>query len=279
MEKKIELIKAGNIKSVRAEALGINRKNIYHQYGKQQAKDEALKKDIQKTWKKKHSSYGAQRLGWELKVNHKRVTRVMKLFNLKVPRRHHFYTTKASKNHHTYTNLIKNLKVVKTHQLWCSDVSYIKFQGRFWYLATIEDIFTRQVLGANISKYHNSELVMVTIKQAAKKARQFPKIFHSDQGTEFMAKSCTDYLEQQDTKISVSDRASPWQNGYLESFFSRFKDEVGDLNRFETIGEFLEAIYQQIHYYNYERIQTKLKMPPAVYAKLVTDNCLNKMGS
>lgn len=195
----------------------------------------------------------------------------MKLFGLKVPRRHHFYTTKASKYHHSYTNLIKNLKVVKTHQLWCSDVSYIKFQGRFWYLATLEDIFTRQILGANISKYHNSELVITTIKQAEKKTQKLPEIFHSDQGTEFMAKICTDYLEKQGTKISVSDKASPWQNGYQESFFSRFKGESGDLNRFETVGEFIEGIYSQIHYYNYDRIQTKLKMPPAVYAEIVTE--------
>lgn len=179
----------------------------------------------------------------------------------------------------TYTNLIKGFIPAKANQLWCSDLSYIKFQGRFWYLATIEDIFTRQIVGANIGKYHNSELVLVTLKQAILNTQHFPEIFHSDQGTEFMAKVCTDYLESLGSKISVSDKASPWQNGYQESFFGKFKMESGDLNRFETVGEFLEAIYQQIHYYNHERIQTKLKMPPAVYAKLVTDNCLNEMGT
>jgi len=67
--------------------------------------------------------------------------------------------------------------------------------------------------------------------------------------------------------ISVSDKASPWQNGYQESFFGRFKEEFGDINRFETTGEMIEAIYQYIHYYNTKRIHTSLKMPPAVYAK------------
>ncbi|OGH19450.1 MAG: hypothetical protein A3F31_01800 [Candidatus Levybacteria bacterium RIFCSPHIGHO2_12_FULL_38_12] len=86
-------------------------------------------------------------------------------------------------------------------------------------------------------------------------------------GTEFMAKLCTDYLEGKGTKISVSDKASSWQNGYQESFFGKFKDEIGNLDRFETVGQFIEAIYQQIHYYNYERIHTALKMPPAIYAK------------
>lgn len=264
------MVCSGSIKSVRAQALGLSRKNIYYQAGKQKAKDEILKVEIQKTWKN-HSSYGVKRLAWELKVNHKRVRRVMKLFGLKVPRRSHFYTTRATKRHHTYTNLIKDLTILKTHQLWCSDLSYIKFQGRFWYLSTIEDIFTRQIVGANVGKYHNSQLVFSTIEQAFLNTKKHPEIFHSDQGTEFMAKICTDYLEEKGTKISVSDKASPWQNGYQESFFGRFKIDLGDVNRFETVGELIEAIYQQIYYYNTQRIHTSLKMPPAVYAKLVTE--------
>src|SRR4029077_20460385 len=94
-----------------------------------------------------------------------------------------------------------------------------------------------------------------------------PEIFHSDQGTEFMAKLCTEFLEGFVTKISVSDKASPWQNGYQDSIFGRFKEEFGDINRFETVGEMLEGIYQYIHYYNTRRIHTALKMPPAVFAK------------
>ena len=86
-----------------------------------------------------------------------------------------------------------------------------------------------------------------------------------------MAKICTDYLESLGTQVSVSDKASPWQNGYQESFFGRFKDEAGDLGRFETVGELIEAVYQQINYYNNDRIHTALKMPPAVYARLVTE--------
>jgi transposase InsO family protein len=249
--------------------LGIERKNIYRE-GKLQAKDEALKAEILKVWLK-HPSYGHKRLSMELKVGRNRVLRVMKRFGLKPPRRKsHFYTTRST-THHTYTNLIKDLKPSKTNQLWCSDLSYIKFQGKFWYLATILDIFTRQVVSCQMGKYHNSELVLTTIKQAISNTKQPPEIFHTDQGTEFMAKICTDYLEGLGTKISVSDKASPWQNGYQESFFGKFKDEAGDLNRFETAGELIEAVYGQIHYYNHDRIQTKLKMPPAVYAKLVTE--------
>ncbi len=203
----------------------------------------------------------------------------MKKFGIKVPRRKVNYYTTRSTSHHTYTNLTKSLKPTRAHQLWCSDLSYIKFQGRFWYLATIEDIFTRLIVGVNIGKYHNSDLVLVTVKQAISNTKQTPGIFHSDQGTEFMAKVCTDYLEGLGTKISVSDKASSWQNGYQESFFGKFKMESGDLNRFETIGQLIEEIYSQVHYYNFERIHTALRMPPAVYAQLVKEECLNEMGT
>jgi len=267
--KKIELVRAGSVKSVRADALGINRKNIYR-ISKQQVKDEALKEAINKVHLK-HPAYGHRRLGLELGINPKRILRVMRIFGIKpLRRKSHYYTTRST-SHHTYTNLIKDLIVTKSNQLWCSDLSYIKFQGITWYLATIEDIFTRQVVAAQMGKHHNSELVFQTIRQAIILTKETPEIFHSDQGTEFMAKVCTDYLEALSTKISVSDKASPWQNGYQESFFGKFKDEIGDLNRFETVGELIEAVYQQIHYYNYDRIHTKLKMPPAVYAQLVKE--------
>lgn len=191
----------------------------------------------------------------------------MRKFNLKPPRRKsHFYTTKSTP-HHSYTNLIKDFIPLHVHDLWCSDLSYFKYRGRIFYLATIEDIFTREVLAFNVGVKHDSQLVFKTIQDAILNTKQLPLIFHSDQGTEFMAKICTDCWESFDVKISVSDRASPWQNGFQESFFGKFKDELGDLDRFETIGELIEAIYQQLYYYNYERIHTALKMPPAVYAK------------
>ena len=81
-----------------------------------------------------------------------------------------------------------------------------------------------------------------------------------------MAQTCTHYLEKHGVQISVSDVASPWQNGFVESFYGRFKHEMGNVDRFDTVGEMIEAIYQHIHYYNHSRIHTALKLPPAVYA-------------
>ena len=128
-------------------------------------------------------------------------------------------------------------------------------------------LYPRQVLGLAIGRKHDSALVLRAIGMALGKTNA-PKIFHSDQGTEFMAEICTKRLEGEGTQISASDKACPWQNGYQESFFGHFKDDIGDINRYETAGELLEALYHAIDYYNNRRIHKILRMPPAVFAKL-----------
>lgn len=260
-----------------AAALGINRKNIYRPL-KQPAKDQALKQQIEAVHRD-HPAYGHRRVALHLGINHKRTQRVMAQFNLRPPRRHIPPYSTVSTPHHTYGNLLKSMIVTQAHQVWYSDLSRLVYRGTIWYLATIEDRATRQVIAARIGKRHDSHLVLATLKQALAEG-QAPAIFHSDQGTEFMAQACTDYLEQRGVRISVSDIASPWQNGYVESFFGRFKQELGDINRFEMPGEMVAAIYQHIHYYNHRRIHTALRMPPAVFAaQAVVDIGLQKLGT
>lgn len=202
----------------------------------------------------------------------------MNKYDLRPPRRRakKIWCTQSTNNHH-YTNLIKEVVPTQPHQVWCADVSFLKFQGRFWYLATIEDLVTRQVVAAQVSKQHDQWLILSALKQALTKFR--PQIFHSDQGTEFMASACTRFLEEQGIKVSVSDKASPWQNGFQESFFGRFKDEFGDFNRFDHVGQLIEEIYSQINYYNFRRRHTALKVAPVVYAASFSDNCHQKMGT
>lgn len=280
MGKKIELVNSSRIKSVCAEALGVNRKNIYRKLIRPQ-KDENLKDQINKVHDR-HPEYGHRRVAWHLKLNHKRIIRVMNKFGIKSPRRKvkNHYCTRSVSNC-PYTNLIKDLIPAELipHQLWCSDTTPIKFHGRFWYLTTIEDIATRQIVAVQLGRHHDRYLILTALKQALLTTGKLPQIFHSDQGSEFMAEACTEFLENKGIKISVSDKASPWQNGFKESFFGRFKDEFGDFNRFEGSGQFLEAIYTRINYYNRERIHSAFRMPPAVYAAKASDNCLTKRGT
>ena len=270
-------MRRARIKSVCAEALGVQRKNIYRER-KQPVKDPALKQQIEAVHRA-HPAYGHRRVALQLGINHKCAQRVMAKFNLRPPRRRVNRYSTVSTPHHTYHNLLNKLTITHPHQIWCSDLSRLVYRGTIWYLATIEDLATRQIIAANIGKRHNSQLVLATLHQAFA-TRQRPAIFHSDQGTEFMAQQCTDYLEERKVRISVSDVASPWQNGFMESFFGRFKQELGDLDRFASAGEMIEAIYRQIHYYNHRRIHTALKLPPAVYAgQFFSDTGLHVLGT
>lgn len=253
---------------------------MYRQ-NKQTAKDLELVAQINDAHKD-NPAYGQYRMALELRVNHKRTERVMKLFGITAPRhkKKHFCT--VSTYNHEYTNLIKDIPESDfvPHLIWVCDVSFFKFQGQFWYLATIEDLATRQVIASQVGKFHDSALIISVIKQAIQTTGHTPSYFHTDQGTEFMAKLVTDYLELRDIKVSVSAKAAPWQNGYKESFFGHFKDEFGDINRFETPGELIEEIYGQIHYYNFKRIHRSLKMSPVKFAALnYPDYCLHEWGA
>jgi putative transposase len=242
------------------------------------AKDEALREQIQAVHRE-HPAYGHRRVALHLNINRKRAQRVMAKYQLYPPRRRVKKHCTRSTPHHSYQNLLKNLTITQPNQVWCSDVSRLVYRGTLWYLATIEDLATRQVLAKQIGKRHDSHLVLATLEQALV-AGHVPQIFHSDQGTEFMAQRCTDALERRGVRISVSDVASPWQNGFMESFYGRLKAELGDIDRFESAGEMLEAVYRQIHYYNEHRIHTVLKMPPVTYAaRFHSDNGLQQLGA
>ena len=247
-------------KSLLAGLLGISRKNIYYHEIKPE-NDKVVKEEINLVHKD-NPAYGHKRLALALNYSNNKVRRIMRKFGLHPPRRKRktVWITQSTDNHH-YTNLIKNLTVTKPQQIFVSDLTDLKFKGKNFYLSTIEDVFTREIVSAEISDQHDSVLSLKTIGKIIAD-KNYPEIFHTDQGREFMAQIVTNLLEKNGVKISVSDKGSPWQNGFKESFFGRFKDETGDLDRFETLGEFAEEIFSFIRYYNHLRIHTVLKMSP-----------------
>ncbi len=98
-------------------------------------------------------------------------------------------------------------------------------------------------------------------------ANSRPEVFHSDNGTEYNAEVFVQALEKVDTMISRSAPGCPWENGYQESFYEKFKVELGDSSRFKTLGELVSEIYRVIHCYNQSRIHSALKMSPAEFAQ------------
>lgn len=159
-----------------------------------------------------------------------------------------------------YTNLIKNLCPIAPNVIFAGDFTYLKYNGRFIYLATFIDIFTREIVGWSISASHSKELVINALLDAIK-SHGVPEFIHTDQGSEYNCLEFCSFAEKFGIKISMSKKGSPWENGFQESYYGKFKLDLGlEFERFETLGEFVESIHRTINYYNTTRIHKTLKM-------------------
>ncbi len=167
-----------------------------------------------------------------------------------------------------YINILTRLSPMAPDVVWASDFTFISYRGSFVYLCTVIDVFTGEVLGFNISRNHDARFVRTAIERAVQRTGTLPQWFHSDQGSEYASELIRAWLTSQKVVISMNPKGSPWCNGSQESFFGRFKVEFGDFERFDTYADLLEALYDQLRYFTYERIKTKLKMAPAEFREL-----------
>jgi len=247
-----------------ARISGISRAHLYYRH-KLPAKDWKLKQEIELTLRK-NRSYGHKRIAGHLGINKKRALRVMKIFGIKPYRRRGRKWRKSNTNSVSFPNLLLTELPMFPNRIWASDFTHISFHGKTIYLATVIDLFTRTVVGFSALTTHSVELVMQAFLSAIHK-HPLPSILHSDHGSEYCSKDYLAVVTNLGISVSMSKKGSPWENGYQESFYSQFKVDLGDPNRFQTLGELVYAIYQTIHYYNRSRIHTKLKMPPAIFAE------------
>jgi len=142
----------------------------------------------------------------------------------------------------------------------------LTFHGAKVYLSTILDLFTWQLVGVQVAVRKGAALSVTTLGNALLRYPA-PVMLHSDSGKEYEAHAFVEMLEAYGITISRSAPGCPWENGYQESFYDKFKVDFGDPNRFETLGELVAAIYRTVWEYNHERIHSALKMPPAVFAE------------
>lgn len=243
--------------------LGLSRSSYYLKL-KKPNQDEQLKESILDTLRL-NPAYGHRRIALALKINKKRVRRVMKKFGIKPYKRKARWRKRRDERRQPaiYINLIKGQFPIKPNLIWVSDFTYLKFQNKFLYLATFMDLYTREVVGWNISSKHDKNLVIGAFWDGFKGSGRLPKIVHSDQGSEYNCREYIHFIESLGIQISMSTKASPWENGYQESFYDGFKTDLGlEFDRFDSLGHFVEAIHQTINYYNYQRIHTALKMSP-----------------
>jgi len=214
-----------------------------------------------------HSSYGHRRIALSLSVGKKRVRRVMKLYNIKPYKRKARWRKRRDERRpeSEYQNLIKSSCPIKPGVVFVGDFTYLRWKGRFIYLATFMDLFSREIVGWNVSTKHTKEFVLEAFWDAVISSG-IPKVVHTDQGTEYCSKEYIEFMNTLNVQISMSKKSSPWENAYQESFYNNFKTDLGlEFERFETPGGLIEGVHQTINYYNKERIHTTLKMSPTAF--------------
>lgn len=250
-----------------ARDLGIARSMLYYRHIRPKV-DEEVKLQIQSVLVD-HPSYGHKRVALALRLNKKRILRVMKKFGIKPAKRRIPRPAKPDdlgKPDEPRLNITRVLCPIVQGVVWASDFTYIRFQNQFIYLATVMDIWTREIVGWNVSRFHNAELVLGALNTALNNPRYAaPLYLHSDRGSEYEDGNYRAVSAGLGITQSFSDKSSPWHNAYLESFFSRFKLELGHPDRFDQLGELVESIYQTINYYNTKCIHGKLKTTPFNY--------------
>lgn len=153
------------------------------------------------------------------------------------------------------------------HQAWVADFTHVYFKEKDIRIASTMDAYTRTIVGVAIGTRGGTVLVTQALWGALLNHER-PVLFHSDNGVEYDARSFKEMLTNLGISISRSKKGCPWENGYQESFYGKFKVELGDPNRFISLGELTAEIYRTIYVYNTLRIHSALRMAPRAFAKL-----------
>lgn len=191
-----------------------------------------------------------RRRGW--KVNPKRVYRLMREDNLLCLRRRKFVvTTDSNHGRKVYPNRVPEMLLTDVGQLWVADITYIRLQEEFIFLAVILDAYSRRVIGWALERTLEEELTLAALHMALSRRMVQPGlVHHSDRGSQYASIDYTDLLKQHNIDISMSRRGNPWDNAACESFIKTLKyeevyrNEYRDLSEARAgIGRFLEKVY------------------------------------
>jgi transposase InsO family protein len=204
-------------------------------------------------------AYGYRRVQAELRqqgwcVNHKLVLRLMRADNLLCLRRRKFILT--TDTHHdlpVYPNLAKEMRLSDIDQLWVADITYIRLQTEFVYLAVVLDAFSRRCVGWSLQRSLDATLVLEALHMAVKQRCPRPGlVHHSDRGVQYACRDYTRELERQGMQISMSRRGNVYDNALAEAFIKTLKYEEVYRTEYRNLEEakasikqFLEKIYNQ----------------------------------
>lgn len=245
----------------------VSRASYYRHWGRQAPReaDGELRDHIQRICLA-HRYYGYRRVRrglvqQGLRVNHKKIRRLMREDNLLAIRRRQWITTTAS-NHQlaVFPNLARFMEPDGRDQVWVADLTYIRLRSEFVYLAVVLDVWSRRVVGWALGRELTTSLPKKALLAAiAQRSPQPGLIHHSDRGVQYASLEYVSVLEQHQIIGSMSRPGCPYDNAYCESFLETLKQEQIYCQHYSTLEELRGKLEEFIeHYYNQQRLHSAL---------------------
>jgi len=168
-------------------------------------------------------------------------------------------TTNSYHRFHKYKNLTKDLEVLKSNQLWVSDITYLKVGENFNYLFLITDGYSRKILGWSLSESLETKGALDALKTAIRKNNLTENlIHHSDRGIQYCSQDYVKALTKNNIKISMTENSDPRENAIAERVNGILKDEWLNDMELKNTSETRKILKKIIHVYNTERLHDSL---------------------
>jgi putative transposase len=228
--------------------------------------DQLILKDVEHFFKESHETYGSPRIYHDLKeagwnIGQKRVARLMRQAAIRPIRSYKRKYQRYSKPDNTHPNLVnQEFTVPKPDKVWVTDITQIQTYEGWLYLAVVEDLCTRAVVGYSIQGHMKKDLVLDALTMAV--FNRMPKskvIIHSDQGSQYGSDSWKRFCRDHNLEVSMSRRGNCFDNATIESFNSTIKKEKIKGKIYKTRNEARAEVFEYIEtFYNSRRRHSHL---------------------
>ena len=233
--------------------------------------DADIAEHIQQCQQESHKTYGYRRVWRWLKArnihrNPKTILRIMGKYELLSEVRRRRKWRQMGQQLHKYENLLnRQFRADKPNRKWVTDISYIHTGEGVLYLSMIRDLYDNSIVAYKIGTQQTVNLVLDTIRLAIKQEKKEVAAelqLHSDQGFQYTSHGYFNLTQSYGITPSMSSKGNPYDNAMAENFFSILKTECIYRHKPKTLREANDLIDRYIHFYNYERIQTKTVVAP-----------------
>jgi transposase InsO family protein len=187
---------------------------------------------------------------------------------LVAPKRKSVCTTRSWHGFGVYPNLAKDLELTGVHQLWVSDITYIRTLEGFMFLSLVMDVYSRTIVGFNTSDSLEMEGALSALSMAQEQLPASAQtIHHSDRGSQYCCREYIARLKQRGMDISMTEKNHCYENAMAERLNGILKQEYGLGDTFATKQQVREAVKEAVGLYNYFRPHNSLgnRIPMSVH--------------